>query len=146
VSKSNLNKKGVILFMILAILLIVAIVVHGILNFVLSHYQQTLHRARRIKAYYAAMAGINLAMDKLRRGDWTAETTGKNYKICHSCPDSDCNTTTSGDCDVTNLSIINNANAAYNLTELELPYNVAITLTGTSSNCNISAAVNYTSF
>lgn len=60
------NKKGIMLFMVLAVLVIVVTITNGILGFVLSHYKQTYHRVYRIQAYYAALAGVNLAMQKLR--------------------------------------------------------------------------------
>jgi len=130
-AKCNFKKKGVILFMVLAILLIVSIVINGILNFVLSNYYQTFHRARRVKAYYAAMAGINLAIEKLRRGDWQ---TGKFYKLCNSCSDSACNS----------INCPNNTIASGNLTDLDMPFNVTITITGTAPS-NITATVDYAS-
>ena len=78
--KFRRNKKGVMLFIVLGMLLIVAIMIGGILGFISSSLRKTYHQVRRIKAYYAAMAGLNLAMHKLRTGAWTA---GSSYKICH---------------------------------------------------------------
>lgn len=144
--KCNLNKKGIILFMVLAILLIVSFVVTGILNFVLSHYKQTFHRAQRIRAYYAAMAGINLAMEKLRIAyrdpyrdpkPWTA---GNTYWLCKS------NVTG----DPAGCLQANTTN--YNITDTNIPYHVAITITPAGGGCAapaggacINATVNYTS-
>ena len=149
--KCNLNKKGVILFMVLAILLIVSFVVTGILNFVLSHYKQTFHRAQRIKAYYAAMAGINLAMEKLRRAyqdplPWTAGTAGNTYWLCKA------NATNPPDppgCLQGSIGPLYN----YNITDTNIPYHVAITIipagvggcNATAGVCINATVVNYTS-
>jgi hypothetical protein len=73
------NKKGVMLFIVLGMLLIVAIMIGGILGFVSSSLRKTYHQVRRIKAYYAAQAGLNCAIYKIRQGEW--DTAG-SYKIC----------------------------------------------------------------
>lgn len=69
------NKKGVALFVALGLLLVVVILANIILAIILSQSRLTHHQVSRIQAYYGTMAGINFAIDKLRRGDWAVPTT-----------------------------------------------------------------------
>lgn len=68
--RSNANR-GVILIMVLATVLITFILTDVVLTIVKGHYDLTHHKTSRIRAYYADMAAMNLAMDKLRRGEWS---------------------------------------------------------------------------
>ncbi len=82
-----MNKKGVALFFVLAILLVVAILANISLNFILSHSRFTTHQIRRIQAYYAAQAGVNYAREQLRLNNaaWsttTAPADFRTFKIC----------------------------------------------------------------
>ena len=63
------NKKGVVLFIVLGTLLVVANLNIVILSLILSHARLTLHQTSRIQAYYAAQAGMNYALEKLRTED-----------------------------------------------------------------------------
>lgn len=65
-------KKGIALVMVLGTLLVVVILAVIILNIILSHSRLTQHQVGRIQAYYAAMAGINYALEQLRTGNWPA--------------------------------------------------------------------------
>lgn len=112
------SKKGAMLFIVLATLLVVATLANGIMTFVLSHYRQTHHQVTRIQAYYAAMAGMVLAMDNLRSGSWT---TG-SYQLCKSgC-------------------------AAPNKTDSDIPYNVTINISAANATNirTLTIAVPYT--
>jgi len=87
--KIRFNKKGVALLIVLGMLLIVTSLVAVILSIILSHPRLTHHEASRIQAYYAALAGINYAIEKLRLGDdsnWQAPATGASYTryLCNS--------------------------------------------------------------
>ena len=66
-SKSN---KAAVLFLSLFILLLVVIFANVILNIMRSHSRLTHHQVSRIQGYYAAMAGVNYALEKLRLGQW----------------------------------------------------------------------------
>ncbi len=80
--KAGLNKKGLILLIVLGTLLIVAILATVILNLILSHTRLTYHQTSRIQANYAAMAGVNYGLEQLRTGIWVA---GTNCTIASPC-------------------------------------------------------------
>jgi len=73
-------KKGFALFLVLAVIMVAAIIGGIIINITLSHFELTRHKVQRIKAYYNAMAGMNLALELIRTGNWT---TG-SYTLCQS--------------------------------------------------------------
>jgi len=62
------HKKGVVLLIVLGTLLVVVSLATVILSLILSHARLTHHQTSRIQAYYAAMAGINYGLEKLRLG------------------------------------------------------------------------------
>jgi Tfp pilus assembly protein PilX len=66
------HKKGVVLLIVLGTLLVVASLATVILSLILSHARLTHHQTSRIQAYYAAMAGVNYALEQLRTGSCTA--------------------------------------------------------------------------
>jgi len=70
--KLRFNKKGVVLLIVLGTLLIVVSLATVVLSMMLSHSRLTYHQTGRLQAYYAAMAGINYGLDKLRVGSWIA--------------------------------------------------------------------------
>ena len=111
------NEKGVALFMVLSLIVVGAVLAGVILNITLSHSELTRHKAQRIKAYYAALAGMNLAFEKLRINDtlWAG-----NYvrTLCRS------------GCDVN---------------DPDIPYPVTINITQTDAvNYTVNVTVNYT--
>ena len=65
---AGLNKRGVVLFTVLAVIFIAVILTNVILALVSSHSRLTHHQVSRIQAFYAAQAGMNYALDQLRRG------------------------------------------------------------------------------
>jgi type II secretory pathway pseudopilin PulG len=84
------NRKGVALFMVLAMLLVVVILANVILNIVLNQARLTKHQASRIQAKYAAMAGVNYAIEALRIGlpsGWPIPVAGSpnQYDMCSGC-------------------------------------------------------------
>ncbi len=83
-TKIMMNKKGVVLIIVLTTVLIAAILANVILGFILSHYRFTHHQSSRIQAYYASLAGMNLAQEKLRIGAWTTTPAGQPYTLCSS--------------------------------------------------------------
>ncbi len=74
--KRILNKNAVALFVVLGTLLIVVILANVILSFIFSQSRFTHHKVSRIQASYAAQAGMNYALDKLRTGNWTIPAPG----------------------------------------------------------------------
>jgi len=72
--KARFKKKGVVLLIVLGTLLVVVSLATVILSLILSHARLTYHQTSRIQAYYAAMAGVNYALEQLRTKNWTAGT------------------------------------------------------------------------
>lgn len=77
--KDGFRNKGVILFVVLFSLLIVVILTFAILEIIINQSRLTLNQLTRIQAYYATLAGMNLALENLRTGIWTASGT---YTLC----------------------------------------------------------------
>jgi len=69
--KIRFKKKGVVLLIVLGMLLVVTSLATVILSLILSHSRLTYHQTSRIQAYYAAQAGMNYALERLRTGVWT---------------------------------------------------------------------------
>ncbi|MBN1913903.1 MAG: hypothetical protein JW788_05830 [Candidatus Omnitrophica bacterium] len=112
--------KGMVIFIVIAMLLIATIIISGMLNFTLSHYQQSFHRNSRIKAYYTALGGINLAMERLRSGEWAEWKGGSfQYLLCRY---------SGTDCYVNNTGML---------------YNVTVSVAGDDVNCTVNASVDY---
>jgi Tfp pilus assembly protein PilX len=63
------NKKGMILFIVLSVLLVVAILSVAILEVISSHARLTHHQVTRIQAQYAARAGLLYGLEQLRLGN-----------------------------------------------------------------------------
>jgi len=81
-----LNKKGIMLYLVLSSLLVVIILANILLNVILSQARFTKHKLSRIQAYYASMAGVNYAFEKLRLGNdpqWSS-TTAFTRTLCRS--------------------------------------------------------------
>jgi Tfp pilus assembly protein PilX len=76
-----LNKRanrGMLLFIVIGIILIVVVLSTALLRVVSNHKRLTHHQVSRIQAFYAAKAGVMYALDKLRRNDdacWPASGT-----------------------------------------------------------------------
>jgi len=73
------SNKGIALLTVLVVLLVVVALAVGILNITLNQSRLTHHKVSRIQAYYATTAGVNFALDKLRRGNdpnWPKPTAG----------------------------------------------------------------------
>jgi len=81
--KLKSNNKGVVLLFVIATLLVVVCLAVAALSQVLSHSRLTLHLVSRTKAYYANLAGLNLAREYLRLGTWNPATQ-TNYTLCSS--------------------------------------------------------------
>lgn len=81
--KTTYKKRGIALFLALAVVMIVVILTGIILGIMLSHSRLTAHQVNRSQAYYAAFAGMNLALENLRAGVWQYVDG-----VTNDCPDS----------------------------------------------------------
>lgn len=78
--KNSIDNKGVILFIVLGVLVVVAAMASVIMSLILSQATFTAHQRDRIRAHYSNAAATNLAFEKLRAGAWA---TGV-YNLCQS--------------------------------------------------------------
>lgn len=74
------SHKGVATLLVLLIILIGVIVANATLMIISSQFRLSHHQVNRIKAFYAAQAGINYAVERLRTKTWATGT----YSICGS--------------------------------------------------------------
>jgi Tfp pilus assembly protein PilX len=86
------NTRGVAIFVVFITIIMVIIFANVMLTMMLSHARLTQHQLGRIQAYYAALAGINYAFDRIRAGDvnWIPESqtppaTEVIRTICNGC-------------------------------------------------------------
>jgi len=134
----KLDRKGIVLFIVLGTIFIVLLLANIILNLFTSQARLTHHQVSRIQAYYASMAGVNYAIEKLRLGTagWVPPS-----------PDDTSTTTTNYLC----KSASSHANCSSAVIDDALPGSiqyVEIKVTGTGSGLNntrkISAKTTYT--
>lgn len=73
------SERGMTLFLVLSVIMVAAVLAGIIMNFTLNQIELTRHKAQRIKAYYAALAGMNLAFEKIRTNaeGWTTTSEHK---------------------------------------------------------------------
>ena len=65
----NRDKRGVILFIVIGVIMVVVILSTVILRVIANQSRLTHHQVSRIQAQYAARSGVIFALDKLRRND-----------------------------------------------------------------------------
>jgi len=82
-----LKNRGIALFLTLSVVLFVVIMANIILRISSSQSRLTHHKVSRIQAYYASLAGVNFALDNLRKGGAGAWTVPSNHSICNTNPD-----------------------------------------------------------
>ena len=84
---SGPKEKGIVLFIVLGTILLVIVLANAILSMISSQSRLTHHQVSRIQAYYAAQAGMNLAIEKLRIGDWQPNSSGgaDKYACINGC-------------------------------------------------------------
>jgi hypothetical protein len=75
------SRKGVILFVVLGTIIVVATLSTVILRIMLSQTRLTHHQVSRIQAQYAAKAGVNYALEMLRTNDADWPATGEYTRI-----------------------------------------------------------------
>ena len=68
------QERGVVLIMVLGTIFVVMLLANIIVGIMSSQLRITRHQISRTQAYYAALAGMNYAMDQMRRGAWAAGT------------------------------------------------------------------------
>lgn len=81
------QKKGVALLIVLGALLIVIGLAGVIMKIMLSQSRLTQHQVNRIKAFYAAQAGVNYTLEALRAGIWSAAAGSRKYACMSGCID-----------------------------------------------------------
>ncbi len=86
--RSLKSKKGVALFIALSTVLIVVVLANIILNIISSQSRLTHHEVSRVRAYYAAQAGINYVIDQLTKGAWPVTSLANRYFCINGCIDS----------------------------------------------------------
>ncbi|MCK9595173.1 MAG: hypothetical protein PHH68_01205 [Candidatus Omnitrophica bacterium] len=133
------NRKGIALYLVLAVILVVVILSNVILNLISNQSQLTYKQTRRIQAFYAAKAGIQLAIASLQKNNpnW-ATGTGNSFTrvICRQA-------TGVFPCTTANL-------VSPNMTDMEFPVSInyiQITVGPYNSSLGrrqINATVNYT--
>jgi len=78
----NFNKKGAILFIVIGIIVVVSILAIAMFKIVSNQAGVTDHQVQRIRAIYAAKAGMVFALDQLRRGVWSFPGSCPNPAGC----------------------------------------------------------------
>ncbi|MFH1457888.1 MAG: hypothetical protein ABIG31_01820 [Candidatus Omnitrophota bacterium] len=71
-----MQKKGVLLLIVITTIVIAVILSNVILNIMLSQGRLTTYELNRIQAKYACMAGINWGYENLRSGNWAKPAAG----------------------------------------------------------------------
>jgi len=84
--ETKLNKKGMVLLFVLATFLIVACLAAVIISIISMNARIVYHQTSRIQAYYAALAGMNVAIEKVRIGEsgWVPDTGTISKTLCGS--------------------------------------------------------------
>ena len=74
-----MNKRGVTLLLILALILAVIVLANIALVLISNQARFTHHQVSRIQAHYAAQAGINYTLERLRVGAWVPDPVNDSY-------------------------------------------------------------------
>jgi Tfp pilus assembly protein PilX len=80
------SRRGITLILILAVILVVVWLAHIALVLISSQSRLTHHQVSRIQAFYAAQAGINYALERLRVGDWSPAPASDDTYYCINGP------------------------------------------------------------
>lgn len=67
-----MNKRGLALFMVLGVIMLVILAANTVLNVILNQTRLTHHVSSRIQAYYAAKGAMYYTLEQLRLGAWGA--------------------------------------------------------------------------
>ena len=79
-------KKGVVLVVIIGIMAVISALALAALHLMTQESRIVEHKIKRNRAFYAAQAGMVLALEKLRKGDWSGIPAGRLYCINGGCP------------------------------------------------------------
>jgi len=91
---SNRNRKGMILFIVIGVIIVVVVLSTAILRIIANQLRLTHHQVSRIQAQYAAKAGLIYALEMLGKKDAGWIGSGKYVKtMCKS------------GCDINDLSL-----------------------------------------
>lgn len=137
-SRSTIRQKGVILYMILVSILITVVIAGIILNIITNQARFSHHEVSRIQAYYAAMAGVNYAIERLRSGCWTSSSAFTRY-ICRSNTDPQLCSTSCDPCATTCSPIDDSLPASISLVVISVS-----AASGSPPTRTIAATANYT--
>ena len=74
-----MNNRGITLILILALILTVIVLANIALLLISSQARFTHHQVSRIRAFYAAQAGINYTLERLRVGAWVPDPSSITY-------------------------------------------------------------------
>jgi hypothetical protein len=87
-NNAKIKLKGIVLFLVLGTILMAIVLANIILTIISNQARLTGHQLGRIQAYYASMAGINLAYERLMNGIWPVPAAGAHneYAICRESP------------------------------------------------------------
>jgi len=137
------GKKGMVLYMVLASILVALVLASSILNLILSQSRFSHHQTSRVQAYYAALAGANYAFERLRSGNqpscWPASpSTDTTHYICKSV-----GSCTAGPCDLNDDSLPHSVSQV-NITVCGTCAPPTCCGTGPSGTLKISSKATYT--
>jgi len=128
--KSYSNSRGVALFITLAAVAIVVILANVVLNIMSSQNRLTHHQVSRVRAYYAAQAGMVYTLEMLKSGTWVASPSSIKYACHRSCIDA--------------------VTSSYTIpTDADIPYNIQVTIYprgtgGISGTTRVDVKTDYT--
>ena len=117
-------KKGVVLVVIIGIMVVISTLALAALYLMSQESRIVEHKIKRTGAFYAAQAGMVLALEKLRKGDWAPHAV---QKYC------------------LNDNIDNDCTPSRTVDDANIPYDVTIEIhpAGTSGSSQIDIVVDY---
>lgn len=83
------NTSAIALLLVLVTIVVVVIVANAALRLMLNQYRLSHHQTSRVRAYYASLAGMNLALEKIRLNEWPPSPEGGaiTYGCINGCID-----------------------------------------------------------
>lgn len=82
-------RKGVVLIVVIGVMLVVFSLALGALYFIAHEARIAEYKIKRSKAFFAAQAGVVLALEQLRKGVWSGTPAGKDHCL-NDDVDNDC--------------------------------------------------------
>ena len=119
-------KKGVVLAVIIGIMIVISALALAALHLMTQESRIVEHKIKRTGAFYAAQAGMVLALEKMRKDEWVPDSTQK-YCLNDNIAPNDC---------TPNWRTVDDDN---------IPYDVTIDIfpPGASGSSQIDIAVDY---